>query len=473
MAANSIDQSPFFQGKRSRAEIVVKDPPKFDLESYVSNYDGRTRIHRLHHIGSCSPFLALEAYRTAITEAKKGKNIKLYLSLVEDFAKISPSDPLAVTDSAWVDKKKRDVKEEQDKLEHELKAYKNNLIKESIRMGHEDLGHFFYATGNFADAQKAYMRMREHCTSSKHIADMGLRVTLATIAQQSWLQVHSGLVKIDASQLKGEDKAKLEPIVSAVTGLAHMALGSFRDAATSFIHTSPAYLNVEPAAGIAWQREALSGNDVAVYGGLCALASMDRVELQQMVLSNTDFRNFLELEPHIRRAITLFCNSKYSACLEVLESYRNDYLLDVYLSSRVSEIYNNIRTKSIVQYFIPFSCVTLDEMADKFQPTGDYASIETELEDMINAGVLDARIDLVDRLLICPSTDPRFEVHSNALEMAESYDQTLRLRLSRINMLSAGFAVPAEKGSKMDAFMGGGMGDGGVLRNLGSKLGLS
>ncbi|KAH7126781.1 26S proteasome subunit RPN7-domain-containing protein [Dendryphion nanum] len=469
--ANSIDQSPFFQARRTRGDIVVKDPPKFDLESYISNYDGRTRIHRLHHIGSCSPYLALEAYRTAITEAKQGKDVKLYITLTDELNKIAPNESLASLDSAWVEKKKREVKEEHDRLEHELRAYKNNLIKESIRMGNEDIGHFFYATGNFADAHKAYQKMREHCTSGKHIADMGLRLALATISQQSWNQVHTAMVKIDASQLKGEEKTKLEPILSACAGLAHMETGNFRDAATSFLQTSPTYLTMEPAAGITWQREVLSGNDIAVYGGLCALASMDRSELQQKVLGNSDFRNFLELEPHIRRAITLFCNSKYSACLEVLESYRNDYLLDVYLSSRISEVYNLIRTKSIVQYFIPFSCVTLEEMAEKFQLTGEYISIENELEDMINSGVLDARIDLVDRLLISPSANPRYDVHADALAMAEKYDHTLRLRLTRINLLSAGLVVASEKGNKSEGL--GALAEGGMFRNLGSKLGFA
>jgi COP9 signalosome complex subunit 1 len=208
-----------------------------------------------------------------------------------------------------------------------------------------------------------------------------------------------------------------------------------------------------------------------VYGGLCALASMDRSELQDKVLANSEFRNFLELEPHIRRAINLFCNSKYSACLEVLEGYRNDYLLDVYLSKVLNTMYSKIRTKSIVQYFIPFSCVTLDEMASKF-PTTNHR-IEDELERMINDDTLDARIDLVDRLLISPPTNPRHNVHAEALAMAENYDHTLRLRLTRLNMLAAGMEIKQEKGQneKMSSGMDSGLGAG--LRGLGSKLGFS
>lgn len=95
---------------------------------------GFTRIDRLHHIGSHSPYLAVDAYRLAISEAKKGKNVGLYVGLVEQFSGIAPDDPAALTDTVWAEKKTRDVQVEQERLEHELKSYKNNLIKESIRV---------------------------------------------------------------------------------------------------------------------------------------------------------------------------------------------------------------------------------------------------------------------------------------------------------------------------------------------------
>jgi len=42
--------------------------------------------------------------------------------------------PSAAPDLNWVDTKQRQVKAETDRLEGELKGYKNNLIKESIRV---------------------------------------------------------------------------------------------------------------------------------------------------------------------------------------------------------------------------------------------------------------------------------------------------------------------------------------------------
>jgi hypothetical protein len=49
-------------------------------------------------------------------------------------------------------------------------------------------------------------------------------------------------------------------------------------------------------------RQVLSPADVALYGGLCALATFDRSELQSKVIGSIGFREFLELHPQVRRA---------------------------------------------------------------------------------------------------------------------------------------------------------------------------
>lgn len=47
---------------------------------------------------------------------------------------IVPDDPDATLDSAWTAKTTKDVNTETNRLEVELKGYKNNMIKESIRV---------------------------------------------------------------------------------------------------------------------------------------------------------------------------------------------------------------------------------------------------------------------------------------------------------------------------------------------------
>jgi COP9 signalosome complex subunit 1 len=125
---------------------------------------------------------------------------------------------------------------------------------------------------------------------------------------------------------------------------------------------------------------------------------MDRAELQRRVLDNTSFRPLLELEPHIRRAISMFSSSKYKGCLQVLESYMADYLLDFYLCSHFLKLYQLVRSKCIVQWFSAYSRVTWEEIEKEFPNSLLNVELADELVEMIRSGSLDARIDLVDKV---------------------------------------------------------------------------
>lgn len=46
--------------------------------------------------------------------------------------------------------------------------------------------------------------------------------------------------------------------------------------------------------------QVLSPEDVAVYGGLCALATLEREELKSRVVDSPAFKAFLELVPTVR-----------------------------------------------------------------------------------------------------------------------------------------------------------------------------
>lgn len=51
----------------------------------------------------------------------------------------------------------------QERLEAELAGYKTNLIKESIRMGHADLGDFFYHRGDLSVSEGCAMCSSRAC----------------------------------------------------------------------------------------------------------------------------------------------------------------------------------------------------------------------------------------------------------------------------------------------------------------------
>ena len=95
---------------------------------------GRTRFDRLYLIGTCSSYLSTEALKAAIAEAKSSKDVLRYERAVAALAEVAPKEGEAIPDIEWIDRTNKVVKSEMDRLEQELKGYKRNLIKESIRV---------------------------------------------------------------------------------------------------------------------------------------------------------------------------------------------------------------------------------------------------------------------------------------------------------------------------------------------------
>jgi COP9 signalosome complex subunit 1 len=254
-------------------------------------------------------------------------------------------------------------------------------------MGNEDLGIHLEAIGDLANAAEAYGRMRQDTSTSKQIIDVGKHLVSVFVQRREWQMVIANLNKM--MSVEDVDQKSIQPFVKIMHGVALLGQGKYPEAAQSF-------LQAEAGAPSELFNEFVSSNDVAIYGGLVSLATMDRRDLQKKVLENKDFRSFLELEPHLRRAITQYVGGRYSACLATLDSYRPDYLLDIHLQKHVPALYAQIRSKCIVQYLIPFSCVTLESMNAAFAPPGE--NIEDELITMIRSGILKARIDTVNKV---------------------------------------------------------------------------
>lgn len=430
---------------------------------------GRTKFARLYLIGTCSTHLSVEALKMAVAEAKAGKDVRCYERAVEALKRVAPAESEAVLDSAWVDQTSRAVKSDTGRLEHELKGYKNNLIKESIRvsafvhslydweeptpdynilslqMGNEDLGRHYHQIGDLASASKAFGRMRDFCTTTSHISSMLLKNITVAADRSDWLGVQANVHRLKNLRFTAEDEAKYTAKTVSALALSQLATGAFRDAATSFTLTEPGLADTF--------NEVISPNDIAVYGGLCALASMDRTELSTHVLDNKSFRTYLELEPHIRRAISFFCASKFRSCLDILDAYEADYLLDLHLQQHVSALYTRIRTKAMQQYIIPYSKVSLDGMATIFSPRLSIrhensglidinCSFVSELIDLIQNDTLDAQLDVEKGLLVTRQTDARTEVHLAALETVRAYLDNAHAQLLRVNVLHAGLEVP-------------------------------
>ena len=66
--------------------------------------------------------------------------------------------------------------------------------------------------------------------------------------------------------------------------------------------------------------DVLSAQDVAVYGGLCALASFDRHELRNHVINNVSFRDYMEVNPEVMPRLLLMQSTSYVLPLQHMSS---------------------------------------------------------------------------------------------------------------------------------------------------------
>ena len=87
------------------------------------------------------------------------------------------------------------------------------------------------------------------------------------------------------------DAVVLTGQLKVAAGLAHLEGKKYKQAARKFLEASPEL-------GTSFS-DVISQQDVATYGGLCALASYDRAELKSKLIDNSPFRAFLELVPEV------------------------------------------------------------------------------------------------------------------------------------------------------------------------------
>jgi len=174
-------------------------------------------------------------------------------------------------------------------------------------------------------------------------------------------------------------------------GLAYLAEGRFSDAAVAFGR-------VRVVEGSELGRM-MSVEDLALYGGLLGLATMDRGAMSKS-LDVEACRERLELIPQLRDAIRHYVRAEYGACLNQLEELRSGWSLDLYLAKHADVLWTMVRDKCIIQYFAPYTSVSLETMMESF---GFFDSLE-EVEEVVanlieRKKIVGARIHGVNKTL--------------------------------------------------------------------------
>ena len=170
-------------GEEQEEQNYIVENPSLDLESHSNAYTGLAKLHRLQFIAEHCPVYTIEALKLAISHCQNTYNTALYQKLHRKLTDVvagtangqggplgggaanipDVADGVGLGDRTvpalelnWIDARNKKFQTKLEKLDNDLKNYKSNSIKESIRRGQDDLGDHFLDGGDLANALKCY-----------------------------------------------------------------------------------------------------------------------------------------------------------------------------------------------------------------------------------------------------------------------------------------------------------------------------
>jgi len=365
------------------------------------------------------------------------------------------------SDDVWINETDKKAQATLEKLELELNSYKTNFIKESVRMAYNQLGDFFLKKGDFQEALKSFIRTRDYSNSSpQYLIDMCLRIIKTSLYLGNYSLVQQYVTKAYQVGEKITDEVVLSKLRVA-SALADLDAKRYKSAALKFIECNIAIDNE--------YNDVATAHDIALYGGVCALASFTRRELSSpakkknskddkprrgdesvvSVINNMNFENFLELVPDVRAMIVAFYESKYSKCLENLNKLLPVMMTDVFLCNHALYLYETIRSKALKQYVSPFTSVDMQQMAATFScPVED---LEKDLARLIQNKEIKARIDSHNKILYARVVDQRTNTFEKIIRFGDEFVRETESNILRMNLLKhqKDFVIKAKKSKKV------------------------
>ena len=400
-----------------------------NVNAYIARYDGYTKLQRLIFIAEKCANLQEEAYGLLFKELKRGSNTALYLTFT---AQVGNSNDF---DREWVETIERRELAKLERLEAELMAAKTTMVKESIRLSYNDIGDLHYERGNLADAMKSYSRTRDYCTIPKHHVDMWVRLISVSMDLGQYGNVNFYMTKAENTVIETAAGAKIK----AAGALVMLIEGQYKVAARKFLE-------------VGWDlggsfSTIIAAEDIAVYGTLCALASLDRTEIRKKLLENSVFKSFLELVPGERQLVDNFFAGKYGDCLAYLERIRPELLLDIHLSKHVVPLIAQITERIVLQFFSPYSSLDLNRMATTLNMNA--ADLEVSVATLISTGKISARIDSQSKTLHRRQHDVRSLTLEKVERLSAKHLTEIKRGILRLSVMQHGLQVSAREPSSL------------------------
>jgi COP9 signalosome complex subunit 1 len=418
--------------KRQKRESCIDIPQHLELESYINNYVGRTKVDRLNFILNLCPGLREVGYPLLIKELVENSiDTAKYQDSVNDYNEFLSEKklPLFQIDQGVIDKKRQQSSKRQNSLNEEIQRAKNEVDKNQVHTSRMELSEILYQLGNFETATNQFILCRDTATSTESIYKLWGRLVLINLQLKNANMAYTYISRLstDLHEIDPVIKAKID----ASMGISLMLQQKFDEAAVHFT-------TISSELGSQYN-EIISPNDIAIYGTLCSLCSFSRSGLKDLLFNNPNFYQFLELTPKFRDLISHFLNSNYSEVFKILSSYYNDFKLDFFLSDVLDSIYNEIKRRALLQYCAPFTSLKLSSISTIFDLS--HTQLIQELTSLIKKGKLQAKLDIYNDVLWSEQEDPRVELYNQVSEIGKDYQIATKATLALYKLNQAKLSI--------------------------------
>ena len=105
-------------------------------------------------------------------------------------------------------------------------------------MGHMDLAEHYYRCGDYDNALKCYARIRDYCTSPKHLLDQCIDAVNVGFQMRNYSTVQAYIFKAQNAP-DSEEKTAMGPKLKAASALYSLAMENFVTAASEFLQIGP------------------------------------------------------------------------------------------------------------------------------------------------------------------------------------------------------------------------------------------
>ena len=194
------------------------------LDEIVAGNSGKLCITKLLALKD-HPCLSAQAVSSAIKFIKQGRDVSVYLDHYTS---------LEILDQEWVDNTNKLNRQDIEKLEEELRLYKSNHIKESIRMAYMDLGDTYCSIGDYSSAVKSFNRAKDYCTSPNHNMEIYMKLLNVYWMTCSWQQLNLQITKAE-SILEIPEKIYYIDKLKCYQGIVYISSGKYAQAANVFL----------------------------------------------------------------------------------------------------------------------------------------------------------------------------------------------------------------------------------------------